>query len=99
MKIEVTVCNVCQEVGKPVEQYVVGRLGAPVELDLCADHAAPIEAPIEALLGGQPKGAGSRTPAKARKAPAKKAAAKKAAPRRRGTKVVSIEEIEAMKQG
>ncbi|USH45865.1 DNA binding protein [Streptomyces phage VieEnRose] len=90
MKIEVTVCNVCQVVDRPTAHYTITRNGAATEVDLCSEHSAPLD---ELFPAPAPTPVKRATPA--RKAPAKKAAA----PRRRGAKVVSLDEIERMKQG
>ncbi|MET9861949.1 hypothetical protein ABZY93_22030 [Streptomyces smyrnaeus] len=114
MKIEVTVCNVCRTVGRPAESYTIGRGGVVVEMDLCEEHAAPIEALLdqrEEPAEPQAKTPGEGPPAKDRPAeeppekekpaegpPAKRASAKKGGTKRRSRKVVSLEEIEKMKQ-
>jgi hypothetical protein len=91
-QIKVTVCDIDPtEVGKPTTRYTITRDGDRSEMDLCKDHASP----IETLLYNVDK-----TGEKIKAVPVKRTPAKKAAPtRRRGTaKVVSLEEIEAMKK-
>ncbi|QDP44233.1 hypothetical protein KGG70_gp51 [Streptomyces phage Celia] len=82
----------CQAVDRPTTHYTIARDGEAAEVDLCAEHGAPLDelfpAPVLAPV-----------PPVKRAAPARKAPAKKAAPRRRGAKVVSLDEIERMKQG
>ena len=43
MLIEVTVCNVCQQVGKQTNQYEIRKGGRAVTADLCADDGEPLE--------------------------------------------------------
>ncbi|QEQ94061.1 DNA binding protein [Streptomyces phage Saftant] len=91
-QIKVTVCDIDQtEVGKPTTRYTITRDGDRMEMDLCKDHAGP----IETLLYEADK-----TGATVKALPIKRTPAKKAsAPRRRSTaKVMTLEEIEALKQ-
>ncbi|AKY03784.1 DNA binding protein [Streptomyces phage Verse] len=90
-QIQLTVCDVDKtELGKETQHYTINTPGGRSELDLCVDHAKPIEAILEQVYGGKVPHPN---------APAKKTAAKKTTtPRRtRGAKVVSLEEIERMK--
>jgi hypothetical protein len=90
MKVQVTVCDLDPtEIGKPTMHYTITRDGERSELDLCQDHAGPIET---VLFQSDPSGADIK--------PVKKAAAKKTTtPRRRSSaKVVSLEDIEKLKQ-
>lgn len=43
MKAEVTVCNVCREIGRDTTQYVVERGKIRVVVDLCQEDAFPLE--------------------------------------------------------
>lgn len=90
MRIEVTVCNVCKDPARqPTAGYRVERHdGRSGEVDLCAQHAEP----LEALLPPWPQGAATRKAAK-------KVAAKKAGTggRLRKTKMMTMEEIERAK--
>lgn len=44
-KMRVTVCDVCEEVGRPTRAYRIQRDDkAAVSVDLCSRHAAPLEA-------------------------------------------------------
>lgn len=91
-QIKVTVCDIDPtELGKPTTHYTITRDGERSELDLCKNHAGPIESLLDQLYAEQ-----GQTP---KPVPARKTAAKKTStPRRRSTsKVVSLEEIEAMK--
>ncbi|QMP84574.1 hypothetical protein KGG93_gp29 [Streptomyces phage Endor2] len=92
-QIQLTVCDVDKtEFGKETQHYTINTPGGRSELDLCVDHAQPIEQILEVVYGG-------KVPHPT--APAKKATAPKktAAPRRRGSaKIMTLEEIEAMKQ-
>ncbi|MFE5663417.1 hypothetical protein ACFQ7W_05745 [Streptomyces niveus] len=101
MKLQVTACDIDRAV--PAQTYTIEvQDGRKVTKDLCASHAAPIEALLAELGETAPEGeaavriepAAEPTPRK--RTPAKKAAAKKAAPRRR-PKVTSLAEIEASK--
>ncbi|WLW38579.1 hypothetical protein [Streptomyces phage Verabelle] len=90
-KIQVTVCDIDQsEVGKPTTHYTITRDGDRAEMDLCKDHAGPIETLLYNV---------DSTGAKVKAVPVKRASAKKATPaRRRGSaKIMTLEEIEAMK--
>ncbi|QYW07875.1 hypothetical protein SEA_REDBEAR_29 [Streptomyces phage RedBear] len=89
MKIEITVCDVDQAVGVPTKHYTLMAEGRTVDLDLCDDHAAP----IVSLMGVKHVEA-SQHKVRPR---AVTTTQKRAAPRAR-TKIVSLEEIEAMKQ-
>ncbi|WJN63361.1 hypothetical protein [Streptomyces phage phiScoe55] len=93
-QIQLTVCDIDKtEYGKETQHYSVTTPAGRSELDLCKDHAAPIEAILDQVYGGQVAHP-TVTPVK-KAAPAKKAAT---TPRRRGAaKIVSLEEIEAMK--
>ncbi|WJN63439.1 hypothetical protein [Streptomyces phage phiScoe56] len=95
-QIKVTVCDIDPtELGKPTTHYTISRDGERSELDLCKDHAGPIETLLDQLYVVQDK-AIKATPTPIRKAAAKKTTS---SPRRRGSaKIVSLEEIEAMKQ-
>ncbi|QMP84544.1 hypothetical protein HUN43_00028 [Streptomyces phage Endor1] len=89
-QIQLTVCDMDRtELGKETQHYTVTTPAGRSELDLCVDHAAPIESILTTVYKGQV----------AHPAPVKKTTAKKTStPRRRaGAKVVSLEEIEAMK--
>ncbi|AVE00409.1 DNA binding protein [Streptomyces phage OzzyJ] len=97
MKIEITVCDVDQEVGKPTRTYTIAVDGRQVKRDLCEKHAAPLEMLLH--LDQTKAAQGVKPPAApvVRSAPAK---ATQSAPKRRArtTRVMSLEEIEAMKQ-
>ncbi|WJN62808.1 hypothetical protein [Streptomyces phage phiScoe2] len=89
-KIQLVVCDMDRnELGKETAHYTVTTPDGRNELDLCKDHAKPIEAILAKVYGGEV----------AHPAPAVKTAAKKTtSPRRRsGAKVMTLEEIEAMK--
>ncbi|ANT41080.1 DNA binding protein [Streptomyces phage Nanodon] len=89
MKIELTVCDLGQEVGEPTQSYTVTTEGRSVELDLCQKHAAP----LEELLN---RGSREPDPKPVKASPSPTAAPKKRAARR--PRVVSLAEIEEMKQ-
>ncbi|QDK03198.1 DNA binding protein [Streptomyces phage TuanPN] len=96
MKIEITVCDVDQEVGKPTRTYTIAVDGRQVRRDLCEKHAAPLEMLLhldqtKAASGAKPP------PAPTVSRPAK---ATQTAPKRRArtTRITSLDEIEAMKQ-
>lgn len=93
MKLEVTVCNVCADKNRPTVQYrltrlVVGGDGPPVVVDLCSEHAAP----IESLMSSAESLPVAR---RATKRTAAKAGAKKAS--RGRTPVLTRAEIEALR--
>jgi hypothetical protein len=90
MKVQVTVCDVCGEVGRETTAYKIqrdGETGRQVTVDLCARHAAPLEAFLtkrREATAPEPSASVTRT----------------AARRRRPTtiKATSLEEIEEMKR-
>jgi hypothetical protein len=96
VKIEVTVCDVGQEVGKPVTRYTIKRGGETIELDLCVDHGEPIET-LVTTKSGAPKPTTRVAPA-AKKAPPRAAKKASGSRRRSSSKVVSMADIEAMKK-
>lgn len=88
MEIQVKVCDVCREVGRSVKLYSVAAGGRHADVDLCDEHAAPLEALLQSA------------PVKAAPAPRKKAAAsspRKTTRARRKPEVVSFSDIERMK--
>uniref|UniRef100_A0AAU7GXZ7 Lsr2-like DNA bridging protein n=1 Tax=Streptomyces phage Kamino TaxID=3158857 RepID=A0AAU7GXZ7_9CAUD len=91
-QVQVTVCDIDPtEVGKPTTRYTITRDGDRAEMDLCKDHAGPIETLLYEV---------DKSGAKVKAVPVKRAAAKKATTtsRRRGSaKIMTLEEIEAMK--
>ncbi|MEU9126570.1 hypothetical protein AB0D08_00380 [Kitasatospora sp. NPDC048540] len=107
----ITVCDEdMTEVGKPTESYTITSGDRTVTKDLCADHAAP----LEALLSGQSMPAtatlaltgGGETPVESKPVsrPRKAATDPKplpapARPARRRPKIRTVEEIEAEKSG
>ncbi|AXH70232.1 DNA binding protein [Streptomyces phage Haizum] len=105
---DVTACDICQQY--PAKTYTISVSdGRSVTKDLCEEHAEPFEEWLEeAELGEgeaeqepEPKVAAPKK-APAKRAPAKKATAKKTTakvPARRRPKIVTLDEIEKMKQG
>lgn len=89
MKVEVTVCNVCQEVGKSTQPYAIENTDRRVDLDLCEEHATP----LEELLPLPRRARAERT----RKTVPKKAQSPPARPRRSATPIMTMEEIEQRK--
>jgi hypothetical protein len=87
MEIQVTVCDIDRKVGEPTKQYTISVDGKSITRDLCAEHAAP----LEALLSGQEP---VEKPKPAPRRSASSTGAKKRGPR---AKVVSLDEIEKMK--
>lgn len=87
MQVSITVCEIDQEVGRETKHYTIKSDGAVAEVDLCQEHAAP----LEALL--QPKPRRVDAPATMKRKPRKAAATRKRTP----TKVVSFDEIEQLK--
>ncbi|MFE3589392.1 hypothetical protein ACFXOY_17945 [Streptomyces niveus] len=102
MKLEVTACDIDRAV--PAQTYTIEvQDGRKVTKDLCASHAAPIEAMLAELGEAAPEREAAvriepaAKPAPRKRAPAKKAAAKKTAARRRPN-ITSLAEIEASKK-
>ncbi|WP_460082466.1 hypothetical protein [Streptomyces variabilis] len=109
MLVEVKVCDRCRRIGVPTRSYTLAEGGRSATTDRCADHdeafeevlaqgeTPPVEEPSPAEKPAARKRAASKETAKAA---AKKTTAKKAASRPRSrTPVMTVEEIEAMKQG
>jgi hypothetical protein len=89
-KVEVTVCDVCKEVGRATRGYRVQRDDrVAVSVDLCSRHAGPLEAFLS-------KASEVRVEESATPAPAKRAATRRRA--RGGLTVTTMEEIEAQKK-
>ncbi len=85
---QVTVCDVCESFDRDATRWVVQQAGgSKLPLDLCAEHAAP----LEALLGHV-----KRPQVAPRAATAKRTVGRKTT---RGADVVSMEDIENMKRG
>lgn len=85
MQVSVTVCDVDKEVGRETRHYTVKSTERSVEVDLCDEHAAPLESLL--LLKAPAKTAATATPRKA---------ARKGTKRSR-TQVVTLGEIERLK--
>jgi len=107
--LKLRVCNICERPGVPVRSYILVEGDRKRQVDLCEEHGKVVE---ELMATGEPveeaRASGeaparvampARTPAK--KAAAKKAVAKKAVGGRgrRSTKVLTVEEIEALRRG
>ncbi|WJN62652.1 hypothetical protein [Streptomyces phage phiScoe10] len=94
MKMQVTVCDMDPtEIGKPTTHYTITRDGERSEFDLCKDHGGPIETVLDKAYAAEQSRAST-----SKAAPVKKTAAKKTStPRRQRAKVMTLEEIEALK--
>ncbi|AUG87213.1 hypothetical protein KGG77_gp55 [Streptomyces phage Omar] len=103
MKLQVTACDIDQKF--PAKTYTITASdGRTVSKDLCEEHAQPFEEWLEEAELGEEEAETEPEPVRpapkpARKPAAKKAPAKKATSSRRRPKVVTLEEIEQMKQG
>lgn len=87
--IAVVVCNKCEELGKPTRSYTIKQGRRQATVDLCEEDSAY----LEQFLNGKPRGADvTELPVK------KVAGAKRVASGRRG-RVVSMDDIEALKKG
>ncbi|AKY03636.1 DNA binding protein [Streptomyces phage Izzy] len=86
MKIEITVCDLDQAVGVPTKRYTITVEGRTVELDLCEVHAGSLESLMD-IKAPQPE-----KPARPRAVQPKKRTT------RTRPRIVSMEEIEEMKQ-
>ncbi len=52
----VRVCDLCERTGVPAQTYVISRSEAgDVSVDLCAQHARPIEKVVDQAYGDLPK--------------------------------------------
>lgn len=104
-QVELTVCDICERTDRGTEHYfIVAGDGRKGEADLCEEHGKPIE-----HLLGDPRERDPLPAPSARKVAVKKAAPRKAATRKvttkttrsrqsLGAKVVSLDDIEAMKK-
>lgn len=82
-RIEVVVCDVCRELGRPTRTYELRRDDEdPVLKELCARHGAP----FDALLDGVTPTKRAATPTPATETPPRR--------RRRTTPIVTLEQIE-----
>lgn len=93
-------CDIDKKI--PAKRYTItADDGRTISKDLCEEHAEPFEEWLEEAELGEEEAelAPEPAPAPAKKAPAKKASAAKKTTARRRPKVVSLEEIEAKKQG
>lgn len=99
-------CDIDKKI--PAKRYTItADDGRTISKDLCEEHAEPFEEWLEEaeLVDEEPEPAPvletapEPKPAPAKKAPARKAPAAKKTTARRRPKVVSLEEIEAKKQG
>jgi hypothetical protein len=108
VKLEVTACDIDKKF--PAKTYTITASdGRSISKDLCAEHAEPFEEWLEEADEYAPdedehahRIVEQREPAPEvpKRRTAKKAEpAKKATPSRRRPKIVSLEEIEAQKQG
>jgi hypothetical protein len=117
VRLEIVVCDLGgeSEIGQPTKHYiiVVGDEGE-VEVDLCAEHAAPILDLIRRVAGepapepepapelqSEPEPVPEPAPKRAKKSAPRKTAAKKTAAKgrgRRGSGVTSFSEIEKLKK-
>lgn len=50
-KVRVVVCDVCEDIGKATKGYRITSEGKAASVDLCVEHAEP----LEVLLTGQGK--------------------------------------------
>lgn len=90
MRIEKTVCDVCQ--GEDTTPYELRSKGRNKKVDLCTTHGAPLE-----KLFGDAKPRGRAAAKKA--TPAKKTATKAAKkPASRRSRITPMEEIDRLKQ-
>lgn len=95
--VEVVVCDVCHEVGKPTRRYEVTGDGMTAAVDLCEEDGAML---AEFLATHGRRRPGRRPAAATSPLVAKKATSKRAAGRPRATTPrMTIEEIEAQKKG
>ncbi|MEU9057823.1 hypothetical protein AB0D13_02720 [Streptomyces sp. NPDC048430] len=107
--MKITACDLDKQT--PAKTYTITAEGeAPVDVDLCGTHAAPIEELIQQAKGPGSAGQEADEPGPApvpKRGPARKAVARKAAPAKktakkatasRGPKIMTLEEIEAQKK-
>lgn len=93
--VSITVCDVCEDRGKPTTHWRIEVGGEVFEVDLCAEDAEPIATvikfesaePVSAPFAAPVK----RTATKATPAPAARGR------QRSGARVMTLEQIEALK--
>lgn len=52
-KLSVTVCDICERMDAPVRRYRISKEAGPSRVfELCAEHAAPLEALLDAKRSG-----------------------------------------------
>lgn len=91
MQVSYTVCNVEPVPGEETKHYTIATDGEKVDLDLCDRHRSAIDNLMSFAQRDQ------ATPRPAKKASPRKAATKKATAPRRRNRVMTVEQIEAMK--
>lgn len=112
-EVQVRVCDVCKSVTLPAGTYTITQGETEVQVDLCDEHAQPIQELFALVRGGhaksdKPTAGRTNLDGKAPKAAARKVlssqrqqADKKPAPRstsRSRLRVTSLEEIEKLKK-
>lgn len=88
MKLEISVCDVCQDLGREVTSWVVQGPEGKTKVELCDEHSAPLKALYGSVTDKQ-------KPARATTKPAAKKAAggRTRGPRRKA--VVDINDVKA----
>lgn len=99
MKVEVVVCNVCEDVNLPTSHFRISNEETDAELDLCVGHSQHLLALMDAATvssGTAPRKASTSTRKTAKRT---RKAATPTAPRKTGvSRVVSLEDIEKLKK-
>ncbi|MFJ1932610.1 hypothetical protein ACIOGZ_08020 [Kitasatospora sp. NPDC088160] len=95
--ITVRVCNMCEKTDRAVRSYTIAEGGRNLRVDLCEEDAGPIE---RLMATGERVGESPTKPARSTARVKKAAPAKKVASgaTRRGAKVMTVEEIEALRR-
>ena len=64
-EVTIVVCDVCGTMDRPTARYRIAKGAASAVFDLCAEHAAPVEAVLATkghLVTSQPAGAPTAAP-------------------------------------
>lgn len=97
-EVQVRVCDVCNSVTLPASSYTITSGERAAHLDLCAEHAEPLEELMASIAPVAAKSAPARATRKKAAPPVKKATRRGATTNRPSVKVVTLEEIEKLKR-
>lgn len=90
MKVSVTVCDVCGEVGAEAEKYEVKQPSGRTAFDLCKEHSEPLRNLVAQFPKSKPLGRPAASSAAS--------ATKKATTRKRTSRVVTMDDVAKAKK-